>query len=677
MLNTTEIFNRIQSTVDASSVPPIVIPSWGRPDSKLIKRCVDEGVNAYVFTGADQLESYSKVIGDSTTVKLIESVEGIIPKRNFVNAEMYRLGYEHIIVMDDDITLLSYLIPGQTKKGDYKAAKVNISLLEMQKMFKYYTDMKPDYSMMGMSHDASSHFVQLDKIEEITAFGMIMQLVCINLKVVNETGATYKADGWDDFDFMLQCINSGHATYKIEWLSEASPSIIKGASVCYGNDMMTKFEKYYNLSTKLQNKWGSKYVRLEMVRDFPNNRFNWSSIKEDFYANGSLNNRVENKPIDYVVVGAGISGATIARKLAEAGKQILVLEKETTVGGLCRDKKTKDFYTQQFGPHIFHTDFDDVYKFISQYTTLTDYKHRVKVDVSFDGSTSEYINLPTNMADLIGAGFVNTFGKNEVSLKELKDSGISDYIAFADYVYNNVIKNYSFKQWRQDLTVDDARVDRIKVRVNAGDYNYFRDKYQGMPNKGFSKMIASMLKHDSIEVVTNFNFNEKGIVDVASTKVIAPFIAGRDCKNAQIIYTGYVEDIPDATLYVKAPEYVKTKFDIISEKSIPGTPACINYPNKFLYTRRTDFRKFYNKVDGEEDTVVCYEYPHSDDGVRCYPNPEYYSTYTEMINSINCIYDNRFIFLGRFGQFKYLDIDDSVKEALNLFEKLSEVELNA
>lgn len=663
MLNTTNLIEKIK--LYTGDIPPIVIPSYGRPDSKLIKRCAEEGVLTYVFVKEDQIENYKSQLNNvPDSLNFIPSIEGIIPKRNFINKKMNELGYKNIIVMDDDITLFSYLIPGQTKEGKYKAAKVGIDLLTVQKVFGYYANMFPNYGMMGMSHDASSHFIDLNSIEEITEFGMIMQVVMINTDNVKKYSLEYKADGWDDFDFMLQNINFGLYIYKIQWLTEASPSIIKASSVCYGDEQLQKFNKYLDNSIKLNSKWGDRYVKLQMVRDFPNNRFNWNNIKEDFYSRGNISSYEKNDKIDYIVVGAGLSGCTFARKMAEVGKKILVIEKNKKIGGLCKDKKYSDYYVHEFGPHIFHTDYEDVYLFLSNFTNFTNYKHRVMADIDYgavelvDGE--QYVKFPVNINDwnLSEAEKLTLPNVKEISLKELNDLGFGNIV---NNIYVNVIENYSYKMWGKLVTLDDLAVNRIKVKLIKNDDSYFVDKYQGMPDKGYSNMMKKMLDHENINLLVGKDFNEF-IVNIGGKRIICPFIDKFDCSSAKIVYTGCVDDMCDETL-----PYVRTKFDFYeSDRNFPT--AVVNYPNKYKFTRTTDFRQFYDSKDASG--IFVNEYPRDETGERCYVVSDHYFYYDAISKSINKEFDDRFYFLGRFGEYKYYDMDDSVKSAIDLANKL-------
>lgn len=288
MLNSEQLLNTIQEKHNQFSIPPIVIPSYNRPKSKLIKRCVEENIEAFVFVEKSQIEDYAKIIGDSNSVRLIESIEPIVPKRNYINEKMYELGYSNIIVMDDDITQVSRLEPSTTKAGKYKSKCVPISLADMQLIFGYMCNKYSDFGLIGISHDASAFTINLNTCDEIVSYQMIMQVVCINLDIVHKFNLQYESNIWDDFDFMLQMISTGTKVYKIPWVSEGSPSIIKMQSVCYGNELTDKFNKYLIISRNLANKWGQRYIRLQTVRGFPNCRFNWQAIQADINRYGKL-----------------------------------------------------------------------------------------------------------------------------------------------------------------------------------------------------------------------------------------------------------------------------------------------------------------------------------------------------------------------------------------------------
>ena len=187
---------------------------------------------------------------------------------------------------------------------------------------------------------------------------------------------------------------------------------------------------------------------------------------------------------DCIVAGAGIWGCTVARRLAEAGKEVLVLEKRSAVGGNCRceiDPET-GIEIHTYGSHIFHTSIPEVWEFVSRFTKFNDYRH-----VVIAKHNGKLYHLP------IGKTLYREFGTDDKQA-----------------IFDAFIKNYTAKQWGVSADqVDPAVIKRLKVRDNDS-VRYFDDAWEGIPADGYNKMFERMLDHPNIEVRCDAEFQVSG-----------------------------------------------------------------------------------------------------------------------------------------------------------------------
>ena len=208
---------------------------------------------------------------------------------------------------------------------------------------------------------------------------------------------------------------------------------------------------------------------------------------------------------DIVVIGAGFAGAAAARRLAEKGKRILVLEQTDRIGGsACDERNEAGLLIHPFGPHIFHTNDREVYDFLSRFTAWRPYHHRVLAKI---GDTE--IPVPFNLTSLetafpedaekLSRELIETFGEGaNVRLKSLLTSENTDIRRVGEYVRENIFRCYSEKQWGIPFEkMDSSAPDRVPIRLSRED-GYFTDTYQGMPADGYTAMFERMLDHPDI-----------------------------------------------------------------------------------------------------------------------------------------------------------------------------------
>lgn len=220
---------------------------------------------------------------------------------------------------------------------------------------------------------------------------------------------------------------------------------------------------------------------------------------------------------EYVVVGAGLSGCVIAERIANVlGKKVLIIEKRNHIAGNCYDYVDENgIIVHKYGPHLFHTDYKDVFDYLSNFTEWRLYEHRVlgningyKVPIPFNFTSIKTL-FPSELADRIIGKLLNNFGYgNKIPILELKKTNDEDLSFIANFVYKNVFYNYTKKQWGCDPEeIDPSVTARVPVYTSY-DNRYFTDKYQMVPEKGYTYMFQNMINNPNIKLLLNTDFRE-------------------------------------------------------------------------------------------------------------------------------------------------------------------------
>jgi UDP-galactopyranose mutase len=369
-------------------------------------------------------------------------------------------------------------------------------------------------------------------------------------------------------------------------------------------------------------------------------------------------------PTDYdiVIVGAGISGATLAERYAtQKNKKVLVIEKRDHIAGNCYDYTNEAGHmVSRYGAHLFHTNFEDVWQYVHKFSDWRPYEHRVLAKV--DG---QLVPIPVNITT------VNTLFKldiqnseemrewleiNQVHNDNPKNGEEAALARVGEVLYDKMFKHYTKKQW--DVYPDqlDASVlQRIPVRDNFDD-RYFGDIHQALPVAGYTKLFEKMLNHPNITVLLSTDY-----FDV------------RDHLKAaeKLFYTGPIDRFFDFKHSVeKDLQWRSIRFEwqtLDQEEFQEG--AVVNYPQMEdgMFTRIIEYKKIYNQQDPK--TTICREFS-TDEGEPYYPvpNPEndaIFQRYKDEADKLKDIY-----FVGRLANYKYFNMDQAFKNALNLFAEI-------
>ncbi len=367
------------------------------------------------------------------------------------------------------------------------------------------------------------------------------------------------------------------------------------------------------------------------------------------------------RPYDYLIVGAGFAGSVLAERLASRhGARVLLIDRRPHVGGNAYDEPNEDgILYHKYGPHIFHTNSQQVVDYLSQFTKWRPYEHRVRAQVR-----GRLVPIPINRTTLNilfdlnlktdeeAAEFLAGRAETVEAIKTSEDVVIN---AVGRELYELFFRGYTRKQWGLDPSQLDKQVtSRIPTRTNIDD-RYFTDTFQAMPINGYTAMFAAMLDNPLIEKRLGTDFRD--IRDQAHE------IAGH------IIYTGPIDEYFDFR-FGKLP-YRSLKFDHRTLNEEWHQPvAVVNYPDQAVpYTRVSE----YKHLTGQQAplTTITYEYP-SDDGDPYYPIPRaenqaLYKKYEALADATNEV-----TFVGRLATYRYYNMDQIVGQALATFRRIDE-----
>ncbi|MCY7280828.1 MAG: UDP-galactopyranose mutase [Sphingomonas bacterium] len=367
--------------------------------------------------------------------------------------------------------------------------------------------------------------------------------------------------------------------------------------------------------------------------------------------------RKRDMKANVLIVGAGFSGAVVARQLADRGYDVLVIDKRGHIGGNAFDRTdAHGVLIHPYGPHIFHTNAERIAEYLSQFTQWRPYEHRVLAKVG-DKRVPIPINIDT-VNQLYGLdldegtiqGFYNSVREPRDPIRTSEDVVVN---AVGQDLYEKFFRGYTRKQWGLDPSELAASVAaRIPTRTDRDD-RYFTDKFQKMPAEGYTRMFQRMLDHPGITVDVGVDFFEM-----------------RDKVQAShIVYTGPV-DAFYAYCYGRLP-YRSLRFE---HEHLPDTVqyqnvGTVNFPNDYDFTRVTEFKHLTGQP--HRGTSLVREFPQAEgDPYYPVPRPEneaLFKRYEQL-----ALQEIGVTFVGRLAQYRYYNMDQCVGAALKAAEYVRE-----
>ena len=325
-----------------------------------------------------------------------------------------------------------------------------------------------------------------------------------------------------------------------------------------------------------------------------------------------------------LVVGAGLSGATVARCLADAGIDVTVIDRRDHIAGNAFDTvdEPTGLRVHAYGPHIFHTNNRRVVDFLSRFTGWVPYEHRVMALLG-DG---RFVPMPPNDHTIAVVG--------------------------ADRLIDVLYRPYSRTMWGRELeALDTSILERVPIRPGT-DARYFTDSFQAMPADGYTAMVCNMLRHERIDVRLGVAYEPSfagGFDHVFSTASIDEFY-------------GFVF----GTLPYRTIEFVNRYVG-----SVPYRHATTNFTDGGEFTRYTDWRLFPNNPGGtphRADGLLTFERPKAfmDGTERYYPIKDSARANRALYESYSALADDRTTHLGRCGSYAYLDMHQAVNQAMTV-----------
>jgi UDP-galactopyranose mutase len=363
-------------------------------------------------------------------------------------------------------------------------------------------------------------------------------------------------------------------------------------------------------------------------------------------------------PYDYLIVGAGFAGSVLAERLAAgAGKKVLVCDRRPHIAGNAFDHRDEaGILVHKYGPHIFHTNSDDIVDYLSRFTAWRPYEHRVLAQVN-----EQLLPMPINRTTLNGLYGLDLRSDEEAErFLRSRAEPVAEPRSARDMVVNQVgsdlyrafFEGYTRKQWGMDPSqLDKSVTARVPTRHNTDD-RYFLDRFQAMPLNGYTAMFENMLDHDNISLALGTNYRE------LQDENVAP----------RLIYTGPIDEYFDHRFGALPYRSLRFQHETLDQRRFQPV-AVVNYPGADVpYTRITEYKHLTGQV--HRQTSISYEFP-QDDGDPYYPIPRpenaaLYKQYEALAREQGDV-----TFVGRLGTYKYYNMDQVVGQALATYRRMT------
>ena len=356
--------------------------------------------------------------------------------------------------------------------------------------------------------------------------------------------------------------------------------------------------------------------------------------------------------IDFLIVGAGLYGATIARTLTEFEYNCLIIDKRSHIAGNIYTKEVEGINVHEYGAHIFHTSNEEVWNYVNTFAKFNRYTNSPVANYK-----GEIYNLPFNMNTFNKLWGVVTPQEAQAKIEEqkklyhieepknLEEQAIK---LIGPDVYTKLVKGYTEKQWgKRAEELPAFIIQRLPVRFTY-DNNYFNDDYQGIPVGGYTQMVANMLDGIEVELGVDYLKNRQKYDELGET----------------IVYTGMIDEFYDYCFGELEYRSLRFESETLDVENYQGN-AVVNYTEyEIPYTRIIEHKHF--EYGTQPKTIITREYPKTwEKGDEPYypmndeKNMSLYARYAELAQK-----EGKVIFGGRLGGYKYYDMDDTVEAAL-------------
>jgi len=367
---------------------------------------------------------------------------------------------------------------------------------------------------------------------------------------------------------------------------------------------------------------------------------------------------------DAIIVGAGVFGCTLAEKLASRNKKVLLLEKRNQIGGNAYsffDSET-NIEIHKYGSHIFHTNNDDVWQYVNQFSSFNSYIHKVKIETEI-GLLPVPINLETisrafgrsldsTQAEMLILGEKINSGESSENLEDWAKSEIGIRL------YDLLIKGYTKKQWDTDpRDLPSSILARLPIRYDFED-RYFTDKFQGLPRDGYEKLFKNMIDNPliTLELGTDF-FDVRDQFD----------------SDQLVIYTGPIDRYFDFSRGQLNWRTLDFEVEVIETNHYQSLAVINSASEDVGHTRTHEFKHFYpERTQSQNKTIIAREFSRRAEPqdepyypVGTYEDKENLAEYKKLIEKMPNVF-----FRGRLGSYQYLDMHMAINQAHITFKEL-------
>lgn len=368
-----------------------------------------------------------------------------------------------------------------------------------------------------------------------------------------------------------------------------------------------------------------------------------------------------------LIIGCGLSGAVIARELAEQGKKVEIWERRDHIGGnMCDYVDEHGFLVQKYGPHTFHTNKKFLYDYMCRFEQWQDYKltcgavwNGKYTPTPFNFSTIDTF-FPEKKAKLLKEKLKAAYaGREFATVVEVLENPDPDIRGYAEYLFQNDYAPYTAKQWGvSSAEIDPSILKRVPLRFSYGE-GYFDDFYQVMPIHSFTRFFENLLGHPNITVKLGVNALDR--LSVSSDSLLLDGVN----TTIPVIYTGALDEL-FGHIYGRLP-YRSLRFEWkYTERDSVQLAPVVAYPQEKDYTRITEYKKLPAQNRPGSSYAVEYPLPYQD---GTYMEPYYpilteasqkqYAQYRELADRIPSL-----IPCGRLADFKYYNMDQALEAAL-------------